>query len=375
MSAFEAPILDAQSRQNEGSLREESGKTPETEDVSTGYEKAALLAQAAAIGADAAAGLRSSGWKNDWILVLQGLCTLTEKEAASGDPAPVFRWERICEEIAATVGLPDAQWWSGRTEEARKKFSNAWKVLEERLPDVEQNLLSRTVMARVTGIVRPYVTSNHAGSNAKGYGLVVASIALPPNASNDLPTLVDRREMKVSSDAEIDYLEEIEVYPIPGWNKPFKLSLAGWRAALVGVPLFLAVVIGLLLVCYLIALGVSDLPARTIFKGTISTAILVVFVGWLSYPLYRLFRDRIVRAPSILELTLPLGHVLVLRREGDERVLRMVRYTATCPVCNADITIETGRRVHRGRLVGECSRNPVEHVYSFDFVTGKGRRL
>lgn len=146
MSAFEAPILDAQSRQNEGSLREESGKTPETNDLSTGYEKAALLAQAAAIGADAAAGLRRSGWKNDWILVLQGLCTLTAKEAAAGDPAPVFRWERICEEIAATVGLPDAQWWIGRAEEdARKKFSNAWKALEKELPNLEQNLHSRAV--------------------------------------------------------------------------------------------------------------------------------------------------------------------------------------------------------------------------------------
>ena len=72
---------------------------------------------------------------------------------------------------------------------------------------------------------------------------------------------------------------------------------------------------------------------------------------------------------------LPLGHVLLIRREGEDRVLRMVRYTATCPVCEGEITIEKGRRRLRGRLIGECGRNPVEHVFSFDFITRKGERL
>lgn len=231
------------------------------------------------------------------------------------------------------------------------------------------------VTAGAAGIVRPYLTTSHAGSTANGYGLTVTSIALPPNPSKDLPALVDRVEMPVSSDAEIDYLEEIEVYPIRGWNKPLRLSLAGWRIGLLIAPLLSSLAIGFLLVWFLIALGVSDLPARTVFKGTVIALFWVAILGWLLYPLYRLINDRIVRAPTFLELNLPLGHVLVLRREGDERVLRMVRYTAQCPVCKGDITIGKGRRMHRGRLVGECSRNPVEHVYSFDFVTGKGRRI
>lgn len=66
---------------------------------------------------------------------------------------------------------------------------------------------------------------------------------------------------------------------------------------------------------------------------------------------------------------------MVIRQEGEDRVLRMIRYTATCPEFEDKITIEKGRRRHRGRLVGECGRNPVEHVFSFDFITRKGERL
>ena len=98
-------------------------------------------------------------------------------------------------------------------------------------------------------------------------------------------------------------------------------------------------------------------------------------LAWICHPFYTLLNDRIVRAPTFLEATLPLGHVLVLRREGDNRVLRMLRYTARCPICDGEITIEKGRRQHRGRLVGECARNPVEHVFSFDFIICNGSRI
>jgi len=66
------------------------------------------------------------------------------------------------------------------------------------------------------------------------------------------------------------------------------------------------------------------------------------------------------------------GYEAVLRREGDDL---MLRYTARCPICDGEVTIEKGRRQHRGRLVGECGRNPVEHVFSFDFITCKGARI
>jgi len=56
-------------------------------------------------------------------------------------------------------------------------------------------------------------------------------------------------------------------------------------------------------------------------------------------------------------------------------VLRTVHLTARRPVCDREVTIEKGRRQRSGRLASECSRNPVEHTYSFDFITCKGRQL
>jgi len=71
----------------------------------------------------------------------------------------------------------------------------------------------------------------------------------------------------------------------------------------------------------------------------------------------------------------PARPCLVLRREGEDRVLRTVHLTARRPVCDREVTIEKGRRQRSGRLASECSRNPVEHTYSFDFITCKGRQL
>jgi hypothetical protein len=95
----------------------------------------------------------------------------------------------------------------------------------------------------------------------------------------------------------------------------------------------------------------------------------------LCHPFLTLIHDRIARAPTFFEATPPLRHALVIRQEGEDRVLRMIRYTATCPEFEDKITIDKGRRRHRGRLVGEYGRNPVEHVFSFDFITRKGERL
>jgi hypothetical protein len=160
------------------------------------------------------------------------------------------------------------------------------------------------------------------------------------------------------------------------WSKrPLRLSLPGWRAALVAAPLAVSLIIVGLLSWFLLALWLSDLPVRALTQWTILVGIVAGILAWICHPFHVLINDRIVRAPTFLEATLPLGHVLVLRREGADRVLRMVRYTAKCPICAGDITIEKGRRQHRGRLVGECGRNPVEHVFSFDFITGKGARL
>jgi hypothetical protein len=62
-------------------------------------------------------------------------------------------------------------------------------------------------------------------------------------------------------------------------------------------------------------------------------------------------------------------------REGDIRYLRLVRYSATFPVCGAVIRLDDGAPERPRRLVGRGAEIPREHVFSFDRVTREGRRL
>lgn len=376
MSAKDAPMLDAEPQQNEGRPREEFGKDAEADESKSIFDHAMLLSRAAEVGAEAAASSRESGWKGDWLVLLQALCGLTARRAADGDPTPLFTAERIREEIAAIVGAPEAQWWSEDSDSARKKFSNAWKALENDLSRLDGHLLGRAIKRRVAGQVVLRAPARLGTTNAMGYGLTIRPIELPATrAAVSQPVLTAQTSRSDNSPLEIIYQEEMEVYPIPGLKCPLKLSLPGWRAVIVLMPIVGSLAVGGLIAWFLLVLWMSNEAPRALFQWTVLAGFVAGMVAWACHPFYVLINDRIVRAPTILEATLPLGHVLVLRREGEDRLLRMVRFTARCPICDGEVTIEKGRRQHRGRLVGECSRNPVEHTYSFDFITCKGRQL
>jgi len=64
-----------------------------------------------------------------------------------------------------------------------------------------------------------------------------------------------------------------------------------------------------------------------------------------------------------------------LFRDGDLRLIRLVRYSAPCPICGTTIYLDKGEPDFPRRLVGRCNESPREHVYSFDRVTQKGSVL
>ena len=335
MSFEDKPMLDAQPQKIDGKLDEDSGKTPESISNSVACNHAGMLELASAIAAAAARDARENGWNGDWLILLQALAQLTERQAHEGDPAPIFTAERLRQEIASIVGAPEAQWWLEESDNARKKFANAWKALTSDIERLSSNLEGRAHKNNVPAMVGLASATKLGTSNAMGYGLTLIELQLPQHdASSGTPAASPLPQEALS----IQYQEEMEVYPIPGIKRPLRISLPGYRAMVVAL-------------------------------------LLGGMLGWCVYPFYRLVEDKIIPAPAWLELTVPLGHVLVLRLEGEERVLRMVRYTAKCPICGGNVSIEPGRRAHRGRLVGECARNPVEHVFSFDFITRLGRLL
>ena len=103
----------------------------------------------------------------------------------------------------------------------------------------------------------------------------------------------------------------------------------------------------------------------------------IPYIIWVAFikPWVRLFDDLIVPAsPLLISIKEKLAQ-LELFRDGDLRIIRLVRYTATCPICGASIHLDDGSPDFPRRLVGRCSESPREHIFSFDRVTRKGFTL
>lgn len=116
--------------------------------------------------------------------------------------------------------------------------------------------------------------------------------------------------------------------------------------------------------------------------GTL-VALLLMLCFYLAY-IFRAFYIvgplRIVQAPIwmtkskqgvVAQLQLQSSGKKNLRDE-DVSEIALVVYQACCPVCDSVIKVDNGNRQFRGRLIGKCELNPVEHIYSFDYVTRKG---
>jgi len=104
---------------------------------------------------------------------------------------------------------------------------------------------------------------------------------------------------------------------------------------------------------------------------------IIPYGTWLLFikPWIRLFDDRIVVAPELLVSMNEKSAQIELFRDGDLRLIRLVRYSAPCPICGATIHLENGEPDFPRRLVGRCYDSPREHVFSFDRVTQKGIAL
>ncbi|OAI17851.1 hypothetical protein A1507_10325 [Methylomonas koyamae] len=103
----------------------------------------------------------------------------------------------------------------------------------------------------------------------------------------------------------------------------------------------------------------------------------IPYVVWafIIKPWVLLFDDRIILADELFTNIREKSAQFELLRDGDLRVIRLVRYSAACPICGATIYLEKGEPDYRRRLVGRCYESPREHVYSFDRITRCGKLL
>jgi hypothetical protein len=360
-------MLAGKVRKYTAAKRSESGTDMEVTDSELFFKAALVIEQAAQ-------DLVTSRGRKDWMTLLQALAQLSAAQAQHGDPAPLFAPEPLRAKCA-DFDPREKGYWLTEEDSGRKKFGKAWDALIEVAPRLEANFLQRSQKAGIAARLELFDTQKDLDKRAKLYGFRVVPIELPEGMESLQREVAIAEERQNLSSADIEYLEEMEVYPIPGVRRPLRINVQGWRSLFMTLPLIVVVIAVVFGGWLLLQFWVSQQPVRVIFQWTVLICFFGGMITWLVWPLYRLIDQKIVMAPAILQMTSRFYHVLVIRREGERKVIRMLRFTATCPLCGGEVEVQEGRRALRGRYVGECGRNPIEHVFTFDHVLKSGRRI
>jgi len=116
--------------------------------------------------------------------------------------------------------------------------------------------------------------------------------------------------------------------------------------------------------------------------GTEAALFLVLFVclGFLFSAFYSVGERGVSQAPIWMTKLIPGDRAQLQFQESGKKdkfgkdiyEIALVEYQGHCSVCESDVKVGKGAGQYRGRLIGMCIRNPVEHIYSFDYVTRKG---
>jgi hypothetical protein len=184
-----------------------------------------------------------------------------------------------------------------------------------------------------------------------------------------------------SPEGGVRYIPE-SLANVPRWARWVNgFTLKSWRKfiyLLPGLLLLLFTLLSIVLVLF------SGLYTGISTVKWLSSVIVILGLGGmvLSSPLYRVVWNRIVMAP---EWMVPLSETnaqLELMRIGTDpetgnaiRELRLMVYSAQCPLCKGRIEVQGGGLQFPFRLVGRCIESPREHVFSFDHITRTGKPL
>jgi hypothetical protein len=183
---------------------------------------------------------------------------------------------------------------------------------------------------------------------------------------------------ELKADYQMTELGEVKPSWIASWLfRHGQIELRQWHVW--GILGWLAIIAGFaVLIAYAGWLSLSVPRSVTTQDLTLLVSIFAIPYGsWVTIikPWILLLDDRIVVAHELFTNFHEQSAQFELLRDGDLRVIRLVRYSAACPICGATIYLEKGEPDYRRRLVGRCYESPREHVFSFDRITRCGRLL
>lgn len=161
-------------------------------------------------------------------------------------------------------------------------------------------------------------------------------------------------------------------------SRPFPVR--SWRGyVLLGTAALNTVLIGLLWLG-IYASWSRGHPITTAAVAQLGMALLITAgLWWLSEPIRQLPIQRVTMAgPSFLALSELYGQLRTMPAPGRQlksREFAIVRHWGICPICSAEVDLDSGRSAFPDRLIGRCHDAPLEHVFSFDPVRLVGELL
>jgi len=178
------------------------------------------------------------------------------------------------------------------------------------------------------------------------------------------------------------YVEE-SLTNIPRWARWINgFTLQSWRKYAYILPGLIILLSAMAFAVLILLLGLYT-EISTVKWLTYLMITAVVFGLTISSPLYRVSQDKIVMAPDWMTPLKETSVQLELKKVSIDtldtgkviRELRLLVYSAKCPICTGRVEVQSGGIQFPFRLVGRCVESPREHVFSFDHVTRTGKPL
>lgn len=294
------------------------------------------------------------------VLVLRAICRLAEEQPENEEQG--FTSLEIVEKVGQIRGN---SWHFSETES--RKISTNWKRLRV-IQEKKRTGIIQDIAAKGFDTF-PHVDKVNKGGGS-GHETRYSIIWRRFDEEPDIDQILTRSAINTDSLPE-DWIQYV-CEDVEGISK---YLTKGWRIQLIITMALLAIIFVLYYGGFALTLMFDRENTSQILQllsgGIILAALVWAFFGHL----LTLQSKRIVPLPSIFQ-SLDNNHLIELKTSDDkEKQSKLVRYSGECPICNGRVIAKSGGLTFFGRIVGKCENAPVEHIFSFDHVTRRGKPL
>jgi hypothetical protein len=338
-----------------------------------GVQSGFLIKEIAGLVANAA-----SGWKEKDrldVVLLRALCELCQRKPEQAEEG--FLPEDVVEEVNVILRRK----WANGNDDIPDKVRRNWNKLEETWKAKQEGLNQLAIEQGLSAKpeIRRKSPDGGAGHRTR-YSIAAGSIdSMDINSRGiNLMGLTVGKTIELES-GEIHYI--CEDITDAGWiARIFARGylMAGWRRWVFAAGFISIILVALALSLLTILLVMTKPSLKDLFYYLIG----VSGIGWILWSSFASFFQvldwRIVVAPEWMQTDFTQTDRLLELRSPPrypEKMLKAVRYTAKCPICEGKVVACSGGKEFFNRIIGRCEEAPKEHVFAFDHVKRLGKSL